>query len=92
MNKETRDFFGCEVTFDEKALRSLLASQLHNERYTRGKKLFVDIIYDRTKEYESRKDALNQIFKHLKNQNVVIYGQGGITTSQMLKVMREVLN
>ncbi len=92
MNKETMDFFGCEVSFDEKALRELLASQLHNERYVGVKKLLVNIIYDRTKEYAVRQRALNKIFKHLQNQGVVVHGNGGISTSQMLKIMRDVLN
>lgn len=92
MNKETYEYFGCEVSFDEKKLRELLASQLDNEYYIEAKKNLVAIVYDRTRDYKVRKDALNMIFKHLKNQGVVVYHNGGISTSQMLTIMKEVLN
>ena len=92
MNKETYMFFGQEVSFDEEKLRKLLASQLNNEQYVEAKSQLIEVIYDRTKEYKLREAALNLVFKHLKNQNVVVYGRGGITTAQMLKIMREVLN
>ena len=88
MNQEARQFFGCEISFDEKKLRKLLASQMHNNAYVGAKKAIINIIYDRSIDYTKRQEALNIIFKHLVNQGVVIQGKGGITTSQMLKVMR----
>ena len=92
MNKETYDFFGCEVSFNEKALRKVLASQLDNSSYVKGKKILIDMIYDKSLDYSVRQDALNRLFSHLQNQNVVMLSNSGMTTSQMLKVMRAVLN
>ena len=92
MNKETYEFFNCEVSFDEKKLRELLASQLCNKRYVEGKKMLVEVVFNRHLDYDFRKNALGLIFKHMKNQGIVLYGNSGITTSEMLKIMRSVLN
>ena len=92
MNKETYEFFNCEVSFDEKAIRNLLASQLGNKRYIEGKKMIIEVIFNRSLDYQFRKNALELIFKHLSTQGCVIYGNSGISTSEMLKIMRSVLN
>lgn len=92
MNKETYEFFNCEVSFDEKAIRRLLASQIGNHRYIEEKKKVIRIIFDRSLDYKIRKSALEVIFRHLSSQRCVVYGNGGISTSEMLKTMRAVLN
>lgn len=91
MNKETRDFFGCEVFFDEKKLRKVLASQLDNHGYRQGKKTLVEIVFNRHLDYVFRKNALELIFKHMNSQGVVVYGNSGISTSEMLTILKEVL-
>ncbi len=91
MNKEARNFFNCEVSFDEKAIRNLLASQLGNKRYIEEKKKVIRIVFDRSLDYKLRKSALEIIFRHLSSQRCVIYGNGGISTATMLNLMRAVL-
>ena len=92
MNQETRMFFDCEVSFDEKKLRKLLASQMYNASYIGAERRIINVVFDRSIDYSKRQGALNMIFKHLVNQGVVLYGNSGITTAQMLKIMREALN
>jgi len=62
MNKETYEFFNCEVSFDEKKVRKLLASQNGNRRYIEEKKKIIRIIFDRQLDYNLRKCALEVIF------------------------------
>ena len=92
MNKETREFFGKEVSFNEKVLRQVLASQLGNTRYIEGKKKVLSVIFNRSVSYDQRKKALFILYKHLESQGIVEDGNGYLTNSQMLNVMREVLN
>ena len=92
MNKETRMFFGTEVSFDEKKLRKLLASQSHNRRYIDGKRAIINVIFDRTLPYHFRREALELIFTHMLNQGVVVYGANrGLSTSELLTVIKNVL-
>jgi len=88
MNRETYEYFGEVVSFDEKKLRSLLASQLHIDGYVEGKKKIIAIIFDRKLSYEIRKEAMFKLFEHLDNQGVVVSGNSCLTTSQMLDVLR----
>ena len=92
MNKETYEYFRYEVSFNEKAIRNLIASQLGNKRYIEEKKKLIGIIFDISLDYILRKTALELIFRHLLNQGCVVYGHGGISTSMMLKLMRSSLN
>ncbi len=91
MNQEGREFFGCEVSFDEMKLRRLIASQSCSEEYLTLRAQIIWIIFDRTLEYDLRKRSLFVLFKHLQKQGMVRKDQKGISTAEMLKMFRATL-